>query len=88
MGANFNELDSKGDTILHYCVRNCDFIEFLKLLVEYGCRIDVQNGENLCALCLAENVEQVEMRNYFGEKSQLSAHQHCGLNCNNIIGQE
>ncbi len=72
LGAIFNECDREGDTILHYCVRNCDDIELIKLLVEYGCRIDVQNADNLCALCLAEKVEKVDIRNYFRQKLQIN----------------
>lgn len=81
VGANFNELDAKGDTILHYCVGNCDNNEFIKLLVKYGCKINIQNAWGLCALCLVERQDGDELIKFFRKMLKLKRHQKCPLNC-------
>ncbi len=75
-----NRRDGEGDTILHYCVKECDDIEFIKLMVEYGGEIGIKSGENLCALCLAEKVGKVEIRDYFSKILKLMGEQSCELN--------
>ncbi len=88
MGANFNERNREGDTILHYCVENYNDVEFAKVLVEYGSKINVQNGVHQCALCLAHSLGKVEIKNFFRQNLQLKDEQICALNCNNGIDQE
>lgn len=80
-GADCNELDGEGDTILHYCLKYCEDSQFIKRLVLYGSKINVQNWEGLCAFCLAYKEGKVELFIFFRRKLKLSGKQKCGLNC-------
>lgn len=71
---------ANGDTAIHLATRRRD-VEMLRILVDYGAGVDVQNGEGQTALHLAAaEGDELLVKYFYGVRASASIVDHQGNN--------